>query len=170
MRNISSHLAPVLFECLTKQEENIYDDDWNTAKCASACLTLLSQTIRDEIGPIVIPFVGNYINNENWRFKEAATMALGCVLEGPGEASGMPKTLQQALPFLVQHMKDPSLLVQDTSTWVIGKICAHFPNIIEQNAYPVIEALIVGMNSPEQVIAVQACNVRLFLSFFTSII
>lgn len=169
-RKIAPHLVPVLFECLTKQEENIYDDEWNPAKCASACLTLVTKTIADDIIPISIPFIGSCITHDNWRYREAATLSLGCILDGPTDTSKLEDILEKSLPFLIKHIKeDPCLLVQDTSAWTIGKICSHFPSLIEKYAFPVIDALMIGMNSQEPLIAVQACNVREFFIFFSFI-
>jgi len=162
IRHIAKHLLPILFECLTKQSDNIFEDEWNTPKCASACITLMAQTIQDDIIPISMPFIANCIGHENWRYKEAATLALGCILEGPKDQARMEEVLEQALPYLVRHLKeDPNLVVKDTSAWTIGKIASTFSAIIEKHAFPVIESLIIGLNHPEQLIAVQACNTLL---------
>lgn len=38
---------------------------------------------EDSIIPHVIPFVKENIRNMDWRFRDAAIMALGCIMEGP---------------------------------------------------------------------------------------
>lgn len=50
---------------------------------AGTCLALLAQTITDHIVPPVIPFVESNIQSTEWRYREAAVMAFGSILEGP---------------------------------------------------------------------------------------
>ena len=95
IHSIAEYLSPVLFECLTKQSDDIYADEWNTSKCASGCLTLMAQTIRDKIVPITIPFITKCLTSENWRFKDAATLALGCITDGPSPKSGILEFIEQ---------------------------------------------------------------------------
>lgn len=71
------HTVPVLTLLLTKQEEEIDDDEWTISMAAGTCLSLVANTVQDEIVRYVLPFVEQNIRNPNWKFKEAAVMALG---------------------------------------------------------------------------------------------
>jgi len=68
---------------LFKKEETEDEDAWNIAMAAGTCLGLISTTVMDDIVPHVLPFVTKHIQDENWRFREAATFAFGALLEGP---------------------------------------------------------------------------------------
>lgn len=58
------------------------DDDWSPCKAAGVCLMLFANCCEDEIIQHVIPFVQANIKHENWRFRDAAVMAFGCIMEG----------------------------------------------------------------------------------------
>lgn len=47
---------------------------------AGTCLSLLAQTVRDDIVPPVVPFVEQNVRNNDWHFREASVMAFGMVL------------------------------------------------------------------------------------------
>lgn len=83
-------LVPILLETLKKQDEDLESDEWNSQKAAATCLRLLASLVREDIVPVVIPFVTTNINNPNWRLREAAVMAFGSILDGPSEASLAP--------------------------------------------------------------------------------
>jgi len=168
IHTVAPYLAPLLFQCLHHQSEDLEDDDWNVAKSASTCLTLMAQTIRDEIVPITTPFIGEFITSTNWRQKEAATMTLGCIIDGPTTASPLMNSLSQVLPLLLKHLQeDPSLIVRDTTAWTIGKISQFFPDVIEANLGPVVETLMNCMAQQQPMIAVQACDALIYvLSIF----
>lgn len=61
-------------------------------------------------GHQVMPFVTTNVSKtgspEDWRLREAATLAFGTILEGP-EPRVLVDTVKQALGFLLQAMKDP---------------------------------------------------------------
>lgn len=71
------HLLPMILACLTTQNEDFRDDNWNRAMAAGTCLSLLAQAARDNILQPVLRFVEMNINNSNWRFREAAVLAFG---------------------------------------------------------------------------------------------
>ena len=71
------------------QEEYDDEDDWNPCKAAGVCLSLMASCCEDSIVPHVLPFVNENIKNPDWKFRDAAVMAIGSVLEGPN-----PTTLQ----------------------------------------------------------------------------
>lgn len=43
----------------------------------------MASCTEDSIISLVIPFVKENIFNLDWRFRDAAVMALGCIMEGP---------------------------------------------------------------------------------------
>jgi len=63
------------------------DDDWNPCKAAGVCLMLFANCCEDDIISHVIQFVQQNIKHANWRYRDAAVMAFGCVMEGIGELS-----------------------------------------------------------------------------------
>ena len=112
---------PVLLHRLTIQEETDNDDDWNPCKAASVCLMLLANCAESTIIQYVVPFVSENIKHSNWRYREAAVMAFGSMLEGPNVATIKP-IAEQAVPFLLELLCDPNVAVRDTTAWTIGRI------------------------------------------------
>lgn len=146
------NITPLILMRLTNQSEEVDDDTWNGAMAAGVCLGLLAQTCGDNIVMLVLPFVQEHIVNPNWRFREAATLSFGCILEGPTRGKLAP-LVAQALPVIVSHMKDESDLVKDTTAWTIGRICHLLPECIDQKvALPALmQALLGGLSDVPRV-------------------
>uniref|UniRef100_UPI00006831CE IMPORTIN BETA n=1 Tax=Mus musculus TaxID=10090 RepID=UPI00006831CE len=128
------YLVPILTQTLTKQDENDDDDDWNPCKAAGVCLMLLSTCCEDDIVPHVLPFIKEHIKNPDWRYRDAAVMAFGSILEGP-EPNQLKPLVIQAMPTLIELMKDPSVVVRDTTAWTVGRICELLPEAAINDVY-----------------------------------
>ena len=103
------------------QEETDDDDDWNPCKAAGVCLMLLSNCAENAIIQHVFPFVSANIKHTDWKHREAAVMAFGSMLEGP-DVSSIKSIAEQAVPFLIELLRDPNVAVRDTTAWTIGRI------------------------------------------------
>lgn len=79
------------------QDENDDDDDWNPCKAAGVCLMLLATCCEDDIVPHVLPFIKEHIKNPDWRYRDAAVMAFGSILEGPEPNQLKPLVIQVRL-------------------------------------------------------------------------
>ncbi|XP_076167592.1 importin subunit beta Fs(2)Ket isoform X2 [Ptiloglossa arizonensis] len=147
-------LVPVLMKKLTKQEEFDDEDDWNPSKAAGVCLMLLSSCCEDAIVPFVLPFVKFNIKSSDWRFRDAALMAFGSILNGL-EPSTVKPLVEQAMPTLIELMYDSSVAVRDTAAWTFGRICEIIPGAAINEMYlkPLLEALINGLKAEPRVAA-----------------
>ena len=47
------------------------------------CLSLMATCTDDAIIQHVLPFVIDNLDNQDWKFRDAAIMALGSIMEGP---------------------------------------------------------------------------------------
>ncbi len=56
---------------------------------------------------------------EDWRYREAATTALGAILEGPS-TDRLAAYVSQGLSFLLHAMKDSHQQVRHSTAWTIG--------------------------------------------------
>ncbi|KAL7977189.1 hypothetical protein Chor_009138 [Crotalus horridus] len=146
------YLVPILTQTLTKQDENDDDDDWNPCKAAGVCLMLLATCCEDDIVPHVLPFIKEHIKNIDWRYRDAAVMAFGCILEGP-EPNQLKPLVIQAMPTLIELMKDPSVVVRDTTAWTVGRICELLPEAAINDIYltPLLQCLIEGLSAEPRV-------------------
>nr|XP_055113278.1 importin subunit beta-1 isoform X2 [Symphalangus syndactylus] len=139
-------------QCPDTRDENDDDDDWNPCKAAGVCLMLLATCCEDDIVPHVLPFIKEHIKNPDWRYRDAAVMAFGCILEGP-EPSQLKPLVIQAMPTLIELMKDPSVVVRDTAAWTVGRICELLPEAAINDVYlaPLLQCLIEGLSAEPRV-------------------
>ena len=68
------------------------------------------------------------------------------------------------MPTLIELMKDPSVVVRDTTAWSVGRICELLPEAAINDVYltPLLQCLIEGL-SAEPRVASNVCWVRHFL-------
>ncbi|KAK3747939.1 hypothetical protein RRG08_041776 [Elysia crispata] len=140
------YLVPILLVTLTKQEECDDDDEWNPCKAAGVCLMLMATCCEDDVVGFVLPFVQSNITNEDWRYRDAAVMAFGSVLEGP-DPEKMKEIVEHAMPMLIDLLKDPSVVVRDTAAWTVGRVCEILPESVfhEKILKPLLSALGDGL-------------------------
>jgi len=122
-------LVPLLCETLTKQQSEEDDDTWNLAMAAGTCLQLVAQVVCDACVDLVLQFVEANFGNPDWKYREAAVLAYGSIMEGPSSEKMLP-LVQRSYSHLVQRLQDPSVAVRDTVSWTIGRICQFHPAIV----------------------------------------
>ncbi|XP_057717361.1 importin subunit beta-1 [Corythoichthys intestinalis] len=146
------YLVPILTQTLIKQDENDDDDDWNPCKAAGVCLLLLSTCCEGDVVPHILPFIKSHIRHPDWRYRDASVMAFGSILEGPDPSQLKPLVIQ-AMPTLIELMKDPSVAVRDTTAWTVGRICELLPEAVINEVYlqPLLQCLIEGLGAEPRV-------------------
>jgi len=73
--------------------------------------------------------------------------SLGSILEGPDPTELLKPLVEQALPLLLELMRDPVLSVKDTTSWTLGRICDVVPEPLKtpDTLHVVISAIINGL-------------------------
>ena len=112
------HLVPLLTVTLTKRQSEDDDDTWNLAMAAGTCLALVAQVVGDGCVDLVLQFVTVNFTNQDWKYREAAVLAYGSIMEGPTSEKMRPM-VEQSLSHLVMALQDPSVAVRDS-------FCDHF--------------------------------------------
>ncbi|CAH8858038.1 unnamed protein product [Trichobilharzia szidati] len=150
-------IVPILMEILAQQDESMDDDEWNPSKAAGVCLMLLAQCCEDPIVNLVIPFVKENIKKPDWRYRDAAVMSFGSILEGPDPAALKP-LVESAMPVIIELLRDESPAVRDTAAWTIGRVCETLPEIALHEVYlvPLLTGLVEGL-SAEPRVATNVC-------------
>ncbi|KAF7247131.1 hypothetical protein EG68_10150 [Paragonimus skrjabini miyazakii] len=147
-------ITPILMEILAHQDESMDDDEWNPSKAAGVCLMLLAQCCEDAIVDLVIPFVKDNIKKPDWRYRDAAVMSFGSILEGPNPTALKP-LVESAMPVIIELLRDESAAVRDTAAWTIGRVCETLPEVALQDSYlvPLLTGLVEGLSSEPRVAA-----------------
>ena len=90
------------------------------------------------------------------------------MLEGPNPDNLKP-TVEQAMPMLIELLKDPSVVVRDTAAWTVGRVCEILPEAVisEQYLNPLLHALVEGL-AAEPRVASNVCWVSadIFVCYF----
>lgn len=79
-------------------------------KCSAAGLDVLSTVFQEELLPIVTPIVQQRLQEEDWRARESAILALGAIAEGC--VMGLIPYLPQLVSMLLPRLEDPRPLVR----------------------------------------------------------
>ncbi|KAI0233643.1 karyopherin Kap95, partial [Massospora cicadina] len=149
-----SAVLPLLLQHMVNQDEDADEFEWNAARAATSCLSLMAQCVRDPIVTVILPFIQNHIVNNDWRFREAAVMAFGSILDGPSP-SYISQLVSQAYMKLLELMEDPSEHVRDTVSWTLGRICDLHPTCIgsPKQLQPLLEALVKSLSTTPRIIS-----------------
>eukprot|EP00594_Rhizosolenia_setigera_P007556 CAMPEP_0178953028 /NCGR_PEP_ID=MMETSP0789-20121207/8185_1 /TAXON_ID=3005 /ORGANISM="Rhizosolenia setigera, Strain CCMP 1694" /LENGTH=865 /DNA_ID=CAMNT_0020634229 /DNA_START=36 /DNA_END=2633 /DNA_ORIENTATION=- len=151
------HLIPIFTEVMAKQDEEADEDTWNLSMAAGTCMTIVAGTVEDLIVPAIMPFVQANIKSDNWRLREAATMAFSTILDGPSTETIGPY-VNQSIPVLLEALKDAHPMVKDSSAWTIGRICDIHVRSIPSETFPALVTALSGIlitESPR--VSAQAC-------------
>ncbi|SCU77478.1 LAFA_0A01904g1_1 [Lachancea sp. 'fantastica'] len=145
-------VIPNLLNLLTRQNEDAEDDDWNVAMSAGACLQLFAQNCGNYVVEPVLRYVEQNITSEDWRCREAAVMAFGSILDGPDKVQ-LTNLIHQALPPILNLMKDQSLQVKETVAWCTGRIADLVVGAIDPQTHlpDVVQACLQGLEDHPKV-------------------
>jgi importin subunit beta-1 len=142
-------LTPVLLGALNKQADDPEDDDFTVGLAAATALGLCAQVAKDLIVKIVLDFVQQNVNSAEWRAREAAILAFGCILDGPNRDE-LAKVVKQAFQLILSKMNDPHAMVKDTTSWTLGRICLLLPEAIDPSTLPPLMAALQQALSAQQ--------------------
>ena len=78
----------------------------------------------------------------------------GSILEGPNQDTLKP-TVIDAMPMLIELLKDPSVVVRDTAAWTVGRVCEMIPEaaINAQYLNGLLHSLVEGLEAEARVAA-----------------
>ena len=76
----------------------------------------------------------------------------GSILEGP-DTNKLKPIVEQAMPMLIELLKDSSVVVRDTAAWSVGRVCEILPEAVinEQSLPPLLLALGEGLTAEPRV-------------------
>lgn len=150
-------LMEMLLGLMTKQNEDDTDEQYSIAQAASNCVQSVSKATGDAVLARVVPVVQAWINSADWHQRDAATLALGVVMDGPSDEALRP-LVKGALPMLVAKLVGPAreamAAVRDTTAWSIGNIIMQRYSLIEKPFFAsLLEALIAALADEARVAA-----------------
>jgi len=146
------HLVPLLLAILTKQEESDDDEDWSPHKASGVCIMLLASCCPNEIVANVTQFIETNIQSTDWKFRDAAVMAFGSILEGP-DTETLGPIVNFIMPYLMLLMKDTNMNIRDSVAWSLSRICDQVPEaaLNTGNIENLLNTLIENLDSEPRV-------------------
>ncbi|GBE62073.1 HEAT repeat-containing protein [Babesia ovata] len=130
IQQVISYLLPKILHTMTLHEYEDFDSDtWTLPMAAGVCLSLCSQTVKNDIVPSVLQFINDNFNHQQWNHREAAVLAYGYIMEGP-DAETLQMLVRDSFDRLCDVLNDPSIAVQDTAAWTIGRIASFHCQVI----------------------------------------
>lgn len=157
-------LVNMLLELMTKQKsEDDGDEEYSIAQAAANCVSSVVSATGDAALARVLPFVQLWFGSADWRQRDAATLALGLVMNGPNEASLKP-VVTSALPMLLTKLvgpsRDPSAAVRDTTAWTVGNIFTEQYELIDKANIAGIVTTLISALADEARVAANVAYVR----------
>jgi len=163
---LAKDFVPLLFECLLKQSEDIYDDDLDVAKAASVCINIMAQTIGDGIIDIAVPLIErSFVPSAEWRHRDAAIELFGQILDGPTDERFGAFVEKAVLPIAKLIETDPSDNVKVNAAYAIAR-AAEFHTEAFQDATTVLHivaSVLKGVANEEPPIASRSALALFFI-------
>ncbi|KAL0222094.1 hypothetical protein RCL1_001948 [Eukaryota sp. TZLM3-RCL] len=156
IRRVLSWIVPIILQSLTRTEEYVEEEDWTVALTAATCLEHLSACVGDDIVDHVAPFSSSNIQNQDWKFRDAAIMAFGSIMDGP-TASKLEPLVNGAIPFLLNSLRDSVLVVKESAVWALGQICLFMGDSVKDKWLPPLMNALLSMLQEVPRVASGAC-------------
>jgi importin subunit beta-1 len=111
------------------EDEDEEDDELGVALSSACCLAAMALVIGNDIMEPVLAFVGQNIQDQDWKKRYSALIALGAITEGPEKMKFM-NVIIPGLTNLIQMFNDPHARVRESIAWVMSKICENHSDVI----------------------------------------
>jgi len=149
-------LTACLLEAMTKQPEEVDEDEWNLNEAASECLEEVAANIKKNVIPHVLPFIQQHITSPEWNNRDAAVSAFGHILGGP-DASSTKAIVEMGIATILQLTQDQHERVRWSAVWTLGKICETHKECTDPVIQSIISAFMASLQDKNIFIVAKAC-------------
>ncbi|EAN33316.1 HEAT repeat family protein [Theileria parva strain Muguga] len=130
IKQVIPYLLPkILFTMTLHKFEDMDVDTWTLPMAAGICLSLCSQTVKNDIVHSVLEFVTENFKSTEWNKREAAVLAYGYIMEGP-DSETLKILVSESFDNLCDVLSDTSIAVRDTAAWTIGRIATFHCEVV----------------------------------------
>lgn len=167
-RYITAYATPLtsmLTSLMTKVEEEHDDESYTIAQAASNCLASCSIAAENSIVDPVMAFIGASFASPQWQLRDAATVAFGCIQQGP-DSDKLKPLIAASLGTLISRLagpaKDPNVVVRDSTAWTLCKIMENNFDAVDHATHyqPLLKAIFEALNDEARVAANAAYTVH----------
>ncbi len=160
MKRAFPDLLPIIMEhTLNKQADDVDDDSWNMYQAGCEFIKMLALCVRDDMMPIVVPFITTNISSADWRQKEAAVSVFGFIMDGPS-AEKLHPLIGQAVPMLLALTQETNDHVALASLWTMAQICEFHTAAINTNQLePLVQNVMTALDRESPMLVEKGCQV-----------
>ncbi|CAG9760777.1 unnamed protein product [Ceutorhynchus assimilis] len=115
-------------------EDNAANEDfddfymgWTLRKCSAASLDSIAVKFREDLLPIIVPYLSEMLNHNDYLVKESAILALGAIAEGC--IIGLRNQLPDLIQFLQASMNDGHSVVRVITCWTLSRYASWIINV-----------------------------------------
>ncbi|KAI6246059.1 Importin subunit beta-2 [Erysiphe necator] len=129
-------------------DEQSPEDRWNLRKCSAAALDVFASNFRAPVFDTILPYLMLNLKHNEWRYREAAVLALGAVAEGCLDI--VTPHLPDLVPYLISLLDDSEPLVRQITCWTLGRYSSwasslNTPALRSQFFEPMMEGILKKM-------------------------
>lgn len=117
---------------------------------------LASNMPPQQIVPIVMPLVLNYMQNPSPGHRKAAMMGVAVIIEGCAEYI-TPK-LEELLPVVCSGLQDPEIIVRRAACMALSCLAEELPSDISKHHQVIMPLVFNLLNDPNPEVTKHACN------------
>lgn len=131
-----SMLTDIMSSALEETDGSDDVADNLVAEAAQACLQNVSGAVRDKVVDPIMTFINQNFLSPDWKKRDAAIMAFGCIMEGPDETLLRKNYIPGVLPHLAARLKggastDPSVTVRSSAAFTLANIFEHHAEVLD---------------------------------------
>lgn len=109
-----------------------------------------------QVFPVVMPIVLNYMQNPNPGFRKAAMMAFAVIIEGC--ADYMSSKFEELLQVVCAGLRDPEIVVRRAACMALGCLAEELPTEIAEHHQVLLPLVFNLMNDTNPEVTKHACN------------
>ncbi|KAK4518253.1 uncharacterized protein ATC70_001605 [Mucor velutinosus] len=150
------HIVERLMPIGTEEDPEDVDED-SASRLAYKVLNALATNIPpQQVFPLVMPFVLNYIQNPNPSYRKASMMAFAVTVEGCTDI--IANKLNELLPIVCTGLQDPEIVVRRAACMALGCLAEEMPVDISEHHQVLLPLVFNLMNDNNPEVTKHACN------------
>ncbi|KAI9254656.1 armadillo-type protein [Sporodiniella umbellata] len=152
-------VAPIVEKLMpigTEEDPEDVDED-SPSRLAFKVLNALATNIPpQQVFPIIMPFVMNYIQNPDPRYRKAAMMAFAVTVEGCTDI--ISTKMNEILPLVCSGLQDPEIIVRRAACMALGCLAEDMPVEVSEHHQVLLPLVFSLMNDNNAEVTKHACN------------
>ncbi|KAG1472937.1 hypothetical protein G6F56_001242 [Rhizopus delemar] len=140
----------------TEEDPEDVDEDSPSRLAFKVLNALATNMPPQQIFPMVMPMVANYMQNPDANYRKAAMMSFAVVIEGC--ADYMSPKLHELLPLVCTGLQDPEIIVRRAACMALGCLAEELPAEISESHQILLPLVFNLMNDTNPEVTRHACN------------